>query len=146
DQGAHLAWALFHQAWIEAFRCDEAPCRAHAAEALRIARSLDVASIETYVSALLGALELGLGNFPAAADRLWECARRAEEAGLGQPEVIQYEPELVEALHAIGRDGNARAAADLLNKRAVQTRSPWALATAARCRALLAGEDEFEED
>lgn len=143
DQGAHLAWALFHHAWIEAFRCDEASCRSHAAEALRIARTLDVGSIETYVSALLGALELGLGNFPAAVDRLEECARRADEGGLGQPEVIQYEPELVEALLGAGRDPRMRS--DRLHRRAERTRSPWALATAARCRALLSDENSLDD-
>jgi DNA-binding CsgD family transcriptional regulator len=136
DQGAALAWALYHQAWVEAFRSDEVPCRAHAAEALEIARALEVGSIEIYVAALLGVLESGLGNFRVAADHFDECARRAEESGLGQPEVIQYEPELVEAFVAAGRDPAVYA--ERLQRRAERTGSPWALATAARCRGLLA--------
>jgi DNA-binding CsgD family transcriptional regulator len=136
DQGAPLAWALYHEAWVEAFRSDEVPCRAHAAEALEIARALEVGSIEIYVAALLGVLESGLGNFRAAADHFDECARRAEECGLGQPEVVQYEPELVEAFHAAGRDPALYV--ERLQRRAERTGSPWALATAARCRGLLA--------
>ncbi|HEY2594237.1 MAG TPA: helix-turn-helix transcriptional regulator, partial [Chloroflexota bacterium] len=61
----------------------------------------------------------------------------------GQPEVIQYEPELVEALLGAGRD--PRACADRLARRAERTLSPWALATAARCRALLSDEDSFND-
>jgi DNA-binding CsgD family transcriptional regulator len=87
-------------------------------------------------------LELGLGNFGAAADHLDECARRAEKSGLGQPEVVRYEPELVEAFLADGRDPAEYA--EKLHQRAERTGSPWALATAARCRGLLADDGDLD--
>src|SRR5262249_12027703 len=47
------------------------------------------------------------------------------------------------ALLGVGRD--PRAWVDRLQQRAEETRSPWALATAARCQALLADEDSFDD-
>jgi DNA-binding CsgD family transcriptional regulator len=95
---------------------------------------------------VLGLLELGLGHVPAATDALVRCAREAEQEGLGNPTTIPYEPDLIEALHASGRDAEAKVAAQQLERRAEQVRSPWALAAAARCRGLLAGDDDFARE
>ena len=66
--------------------------------------------------------------------------------GLEHPNVVRYEPDLIEALHAAGNAAQARAVSDLLGQRAERVRSPWGLATAARCRGLLTSEDESEKE
>jgi DNA-binding CsgD family transcriptional regulator len=119
-------------------------CREHAAEALDLARTLDTNSLEIYIAAILGLLELQLGNLHAAVQQLELCARLGSAAELGQPDVVPYEPDLVEALFAVGRADDARVAAELLEERAQRVRSPWGLATAARCRGLLAEGSESE--
>jgi len=139
------AWALVNMARIEAARGIEAECREHCAEALALAQECGVGSLEVHILSVIGLLELGIGNTSEAVAQLERCARMATENHLGHPPTVPYEPDLVEALRAAGRDLDARAAADLLEERARRTQSPWGLATAGRCRALLAGEDEFEQ-
>lgn len=96
------------------------------------------------VYAVLGLLELGLGRISAAVEQLERCDAHAVAAGHGHPNVLRFEPDLVEALHAAGREQDARAAADRLGRDARLVDSPFGLAAAARCRGLLAGADEYE--
>ncbi len=140
------AFALVIMAYIEAAQALQADCREHSAEALRLAQEYDVGSLEVFVSSVAGLLELTLGNIPEAVERLGRCARQAAEAQLGHPATVPYEPDLVEALWAAGRDQEARRAADRLIEHADRSQSPWGLATAGRCQALLAGERKFEEE
>ena len=143
---SYRAWGLVHLARVSAAQGREQECRTVVAEAFSLARARGHRSLEVHLLSVLGLLELGLGNIPAAVEQLEQCAREAEAEGLGNPPTVPYEPGLVEALHAAGRDHEARMAADLLQHRAEQVRSLWGLATAARCRGLLAGEDEFEAE
>lgn len=143
---SYRAWGLVHLARVSAAQGREQECRTAVAEAFSLARARGHRSLEVHLLSVLGLLELGLGNIPAALGQLEQCAREAEAEGLGNPPTVPYEPDLVEALHAAGRDHEARMAADLLQHRAEQVHSLWGLATAARCRGLLAGEDEFEAE
>ena len=59
---------------------------------------------------------------------------------------MPYEPDLVQALSAAGKARHARVAAELLEERAHESRSPWSLAAAARCRGILSGGESFESD
>jgi DNA-binding CsgD family transcriptional regulator len=145
-QWTFRAFALVTTAYIEAAQGLEADCREHSAEVLRLAQEYDIGSLEVYVSSVAGLLELSLGNIPEAVERLERCSRQAARAHLGHPPSVPYEPDLVEALWAAGCHQDARAAADLLSERAQRCGSPWGLATASRCRGLLAGEDEFEHE
>jgi len=144
-QGPFRAWALVNMARIEAAQGIEADCREHCAEAMSLAHEYGLASLDIHVPSAAGLLELGLGNNLEAVAQLEQSFRQAADSHLGHPAAVPYEPDLVEALWAAGRNRDADAAADLLNQRAKRTESPWALATARRCQGLLAGEDEFEE-
>lgn len=93
---------------IEAGKGIEADCREHAAEALRLAQEHDAGALEVHLSSVAGLLALSLGNIPNAVDQLEGCSRQAAEAGLGHPPTVPYEPDLVEALRAAGRDRDAR--------------------------------------
>jgi DNA-binding CsgD family transcriptional regulator len=139
------AWALVNMARSEAAQGAETDCREHAAKALALAHAYEIGALEMHVSSVIGLLELGLGNIAEAGAQLELCARQAEANGLGHRSTVPYEPDLVEALLAAGREDEARAAADVLTERAEQCQSPWRLAVSHRCRGLLAG-DEFEDE
>ena len=142
-QGNPRAWGLVNLARVEAAQGHEGNCRGHAAEALALARALDTGSLEVFLAGILGLLELGLSNIQAAVGQLERCALLASTAGLGHPAVVPYEPDLVEALLAVGLVTDARAVTHGLQKRAERVRSQQGLATAARCRGLLADEESF---
>lgn len=80
--------------------------------------------------AVRGLLELGLGRFEAAADRLLHVAEST-----GGRHVL---PDLVEAAMRVGRHELARAATDRFVHWATHTEQPWARAVGLRCRALVA--------
>ena len=145
-QPGYRAWGLVNAAMIEAAQGLEEGCRTHATQALELAQTSDIASLAVYVSSVLGLLEVGVGNIPRAIEHLEQCAQRAEACGLTHPNVVRYEPDLVEALHAAGDGPQALAAAIRLGQRADRVQSAWGLATAARCRGLLTSEDEFEKE
>lgn len=145
-QWIYRGWALMHMARIEAARGIEPDCREHAAEALALAQRYDLGLLELQVSSVIGLLELSIGNVPQAVAHLERCARQAADAQLGYPPTVPYEPDLVEALWAAGRQDDARAAAAALAERAHRTESSWGIATARRCQGLLADDDEFEAE
>ena len=143
-QGNHRTWGLVNLTRFEAAQGLEAACRDHVAEGLELADALDLGSLEVHLLSVLGLLELGLGNISDAVQTLEECARLAQACGLAHPPTVPYEPDLVEALCAVGRARDARFAADTLEERAQLARSPWGLATAARCRGLVSNKESFE--
>ncbi len=84
-----------------------------------------------------GLLDLGLGRFDAAADRLAEAA--------ASPGWWRGLPDLVEAAVRVGRTADARRAADRYARWAEHTGQAWARAIARRCQALVASEDGTAE-
>lgn len=87
--------------------------------------------------AVLGFLELSLGQFVEAHEHLEPVVRFLREMGVREPCVIPVHADAIEARIGIGDlDG----AAELLNEfedLARATERPWAVATAARCRGSL---------
>jgi DNA-binding CsgD family transcriptional regulator len=138
-----LAWALVNSAQVEAAQGDEVSCRRHAHESRELARRFDIGSLEVFLSAILGLLELGIGRLAEAVVSLADCRSRAQAAELEHPNVVQYEPDLVETLMAVGRREEAYVVSEHLSERAERVDSPWGLAVAARCRGLLADESDF---
>jgi DNA-binding CsgD family transcriptional regulator len=69
----------------------------------------------------------------------------AEAHGLHHPTVIQWAPDLIEALVRAGRRDEAVELLASFDRAAESSLSTWALGTAARCRCLLADEG-FEAD
>ena len=139
-------WALVTLAMVEAAQGHEQDCRSHATETPRMNQTSEIGSLAPDALAVLGLLELGLGNIPAAVEQLEQCARQVEACGVGNPNALRYEADLVEALHASGRAHDANVAARSLAQHAQRVNSPWGLAVAARCRALLAGEEHYEQE
>jgi DNA-binding CsgD family transcriptional regulator len=144
-QTATLAFSLACLARVEAAQGREADCRAHVAQALAIAHP-HVRAVVSWARSAMGLLELGIGHVEAAIDQLEQIARRVTERGLGEPGVIQWAPDLIEACVRAGRDAEAKLALEQFDRLARKTERTWALAAAARCRGLLADESEFQAE
>ena len=145
-QPVALSFALAGLARIEAAQGREADCRLHATEAIDLGSAgVGVGSVVVYAAAALGLLELGLGRIEEAIGQLSRVADAVHAHGLKQPTVIQWAPDLIEALARSGRREEAVECHASFERAAEDSLSSWALGSAARSRALLAG-DEFEDD
>ncbi len=129
---------------MEAGRGQTTACRDHVARATALLTRTGALSGQAYTGAALGLLELGLGRPDAAVAALEPVARFTEVNGLREPQVVQWAPDLVEALVRSGRDHEAAYALESFDEQAHHTGGAWALAAAARCHGLLAGDEDFE--
>jgi DNA-binding CsgD family transcriptional regulator len=122
----------------------ERRCRDHAAHAMRIGeeRHSDIARL--YVHSALGLLELGLGRIDAAIRQLELVQDLAARRGLAEPNVVHWQADLIEAYLRAGRPDAARDALDRYHGQAERTGGRWARGTAARCRGLVAEEEEAD--
>jgi DNA-binding CsgD family transcriptional regulator len=145
EQGATLAFALSCLSRVEAALGRADDCRSHAQQALAIAGARFGAVVAFTLSAL-GLLELGLGRTEEAVTHLDALARQVAERGLGEPAVVQWAPDFVEANIRSGHpDAAARTLAEF-ELQAEKAERTWALATAARCRGLLADDGGFDAE
>ena len=97
-------------------------------------------SARVQVLSVLGFIALSLDDHQAAHSHLGPLAEATVAFGLGEPGVVRFLPDEIEALAALGRIDRARSLTRQLEARGNLGR-PWALATAARCRAQLAAAD-----
>jgi len=93
---------------------------------------------EIKARAALGFLELSLGDFAAAHGWLAPAVQMTEEMNLREPGVFPFVPDEVEALVALGELESAERLTDRLDEQGRTLDRPLALATAARCRGLVA--------
>ncbi|MCF3103066.1 AAA family ATPase [Streptomyces roseoverticillatus] len=134
---AHLA----NLAVCAAVRGQEDECRARAQEALTIAIPHRLGLRAGVASYALGLLDLGLGRFDRAHERLTALA--AAGPGTGHHLVVWGSAaDRVEAAVAAGDIAAADAAAEFLGQWSAETASPRARALVARCRALVADDAE----
>ncbi|MEA2149084.1 MAG: hypothetical protein QOD69_914 [Solirubrobacteraceae bacterium] len=135
--------ALGHLALIEAGQGREEQCRAHASEALALARSLDIEEPREIGDAL-GLLELGLGHPEEAIRHLKPVARVAVEDTGGQPVLARASlPDLVEAYVLCGRSPPDELVA-ALTAPAEAPEADSFRGLAERCRGLLADDERFD--
>jgi ATP/maltotriose-dependent transcriptional regulator MalT len=87
--------------------------------------------------ALLGVIELSAGDARAAAAYLRRAEAMSSEAGYGEPGVLRFEHDAVEALLAVGERDHAQRICARLEACGRRHGRPWAIAAAARSRALL---------
>jgi DNA-binding CsgD family transcriptional regulator len=104
-------------------------------QGLEMARRAGDRPYAIYHQALLGSLDLVLGDYPAAAARLRPLAAQWREMGVRLGPAICFVPDLAEAL--IAADELEEAAA-IVAEMAHDVRSPLAVANTARCRGALA--------
>lgn len=135
--------ALGCLALVEAGQGRDEQCRAHAFEALALARSLDI-EYPREIGDALGLLELGLGRPDEAIGHLEPVTRIAVEEAGGQPVLARASlPDLVEAYVRSGRPP-PKELVDGLAGPAEAAESPSFCALAERCRGLLAADEEFD--
>ncbi|WP_141580007.1 helix-turn-helix transcriptional regulator [Actinomadura sp. WMMA1423] len=119
-------------AQLAAIRGEEGRCLELTEEAL----SRGVPPSSVHAAAARSLLDLGLGRYEAALERLADVV-----AGPNRQGVIASLPDLVEAAVRAGAPERARDAAAWYGEWAAQTQQPWVQAIAARCTALLDPDD-----
>jgi DNA-binding CsgD family transcriptional regulator len=143
DQQATESFSYVSLARSEAVLGLSDECRAHAHRAVELATRSGSLSVHVYAGSAVGLLDLSLGRPAAALASLIPAARIAIEHGLEEPSTVQWGPDLIEAYVEIGSIAEAAPALAAFETQAQRTGRIWALATAARCRGLLASEHEF---
>ncbi|HXN78012.1 MAG TPA: AAA family ATPase, partial [Candidatus Dormibacteraeota bacterium] len=142
-----LAGSIAGLSWLDALEGRAEECRTHAAEALELAERYGMEIYKAWSMIALGQLELGLGRPEIALRHLLSCESLLAEIAIDDPD-LSPAPDIVDALVRLGRLEEAREASDRYQPTAEAKGQPFALARAARARALLAGDnscaDEFE--
>ena len=130
--------ALSARAMVEAHLGREQAARGSVAQGLNAARQSGLVQAGQFNLSALGFLELSLGNFEEADRHLRPLAEGVLAAGLGEPGVLRFLPDEIEALIALGDVDRARAVLEPFLARAETLHRSWALAIGHRCLGLLA--------
>ncbi len=137
-QQPYRALALSAKALVEAHWGRAESARDAAQEGLELARQSGSAQAGQFNLSALGFLELSMGNMEEVDRILRPLAEGVLEAGLGEPGMLRFLPDEIEALVAIGETGKARSLLRPFSARAKALERSWALATAERGSGLLA--------
>ncbi len=129
---------LSRLALVEALTGRIEDARAHASEGLKVAEPCQDTWAVIRNRSVLGFLELSLGNPAGARDALAPLPGVLEEIGVAEPGAFPLIPDLVEALVVVGKLVEASTLAEGLEERGRALDRALALATAARCRGLVA--------
>jgi DNA-binding CsgD family transcriptional regulator len=143
-QRSELAVGLASLAWLEARQGKGHECRAHAGEARAVCREVGIAIYDIWAIAAVGELELAAGRPADALEQFEAQALALESVGFADVDIAPG-PELVECYLRLGRREEAVVATAEYAAKAERKGQPWALARAARSRALVAAEGEFQQ-
>lgn len=132
---------LYSLALVRAHRGQVQDARQLASEALALCDRTTNVPLTSMADSVLGFVALSLDDHQAAHSHLARIASASAAVGLGEPSVVKFLPDEIEALAALGELDLARAYTRQLEARGKSLGRPWALATAARCRAHLAAVD-----
>jgi DNA-binding CsgD family transcriptional regulator len=128
-------------ALVRAHRGHAAQAQELATEALALCEQTGIVPVAAQALSVLGFAALSLGDYQAAVSHLDRLAEAVTAFGLGEPGVVRFLPDAIEALAALGQVDRARSLAQQLEARGKSLGRPWALAAGARCRAHLAAID-----
>jgi DNA-binding CsgD family transcriptional regulator len=128
---------LYAVALLHACRGDIEATRAAASEAQESAMRTANAPVLLMIAAVLGFLELSLGNCAAAHGHLGPVAEAMLGMGASEPGILRFMADEVEALVGLDELDQAREKTSYLENRGRELDRPWALVTGARSRALL---------
>ena len=144
NQGATAAHNLTALARVEAVIGLEQDARAHVDEALQISDRGGAGSITVYARSALGLLELGISNPDGAVEQLSSLPALTLRQGLGEPGVVWWQPDWIEANIRVGNLAEAERGITRLASEASTVRRTWALAAVARYRGLSASDQDYE--
>jgi DNA-binding CsgD family transcriptional regulator len=144
-QESMRAATLYSLALVRAHRGQAEEARACAAEALALCERISNVPLTTSVLSVLGFVALSLDENQAAHEHLERLSKMTAAVGLGEPGVVKFLPDEIEALAALGEVGLARSYTVQLSEAGRLRGRTWALAASARCRAHLASiEGDYE--
>ncbi len=138
ELAVHFTYSLVVESLVEAHLGLVEPARAKIAEGLRLADELGSRSAGFELLAILGFLELSLGNAREADRALGRLATAVEETGLREPALFRFHGDAIEAKIALGQLDEAEALLAELERLGAILERPWVLVMAGRARALLA--------
>jgi DNA-binding CsgD family transcriptional regulator len=130
--------ALFTQSLAAAHLGQVDDARHMAIDGVRLALSNDDPFYANSTRAVLGFLELSLSNFEQARAHLDPVVAYLGRMGAAEPGIIPCLPDQVETLISLGRADEAEPLVDRLEEQGRALDRSWALATASRCRGLIA--------
>ena len=139
------SFSLATQALVLAHLGREEETRAALAAAAAVIERMQAHAVRVYAVAAHGHLELSLGRIAEAAPALEPLVALAERLGQGEPALVMWRPDLIEALVRAGRGEEAAAQVAVLARQAQRDRRPLgprggaALPRAARRRRRLPG-------
>ena len=136
------AGSLAGLAWLDALEGREQECQANAAEALELAEQYQMGFYKAWALIARGQLELGLGRPESALQSFEACRRFLDSISINDPD-LSPAPDVVDALVRLGRQGEARRVVADYDAAARAKGQPFALARAARARALVADDAGF---
>jgi DNA-binding CsgD family transcriptional regulator len=140
-QAAMRPAALYSLALVRAHRGQVHDAGELASEALVLCDRMGNVPVTSMVLSVLGFAELSLGDYRAAHSYLARAADTGTPLRFGEPGVVRFLPDEIEALVALGAADAAQSLLSRLEAQGQSHRRSWALAAAARCRAQLAAVD-----
>ena len=145
-QVTELTFSLVTLARLDAILGNETECRSLVSTALDSARRTGAGSIDTYAASVLGLLELSLGRPDRAVPHLMMCARLQTDHAAGLLAVAHWAGDLIDAQVRTDDLDGARATVEMVQANAERTDVRWERSMAARGRAMLADEAEYEAE
>jgi DNA-binding CsgD family transcriptional regulator len=137
ELAVHLSYSLVVEALVDAHLGLVEPTREKIEEGLKLAGELGSRSAGFELLAILGFLELSLGNAREADRALGRLAAAVEETGLREPALFRFHGDAIEAKIALGKLDDVEELLAELDGLAAALERPWVLVMACRGRALL---------
>ncbi|MDQ1026387.1 DNA-binding CsgD family transcriptional regulator [Streptomyces umbrinus] len=140
-----IGYSLLSLARLDAARGERALCEERIERTRREVGPLGIGSLEVYGSGTLGLVALGHGEHSVAVAYLEHARALAADGGLGNPVIVPFAADLVEAHLRTGDRDRAETVLAWLEERARSTGLAWPAAAAGRGRVLLAGDGDEAE-
>ena len=143
-QAAQASYPLVVLARLEAAVGLTDDARRHTTELAQVAAAAGMGSMAAYVAAVECLDQLGSGDVGRAAEKGREVRDLVEGFGMLDPSVIPWRGDFIEALIKASREEEALAEIESFAEQAERTGRPRPNAAVARCRGLLAPDDEID--
>jgi DNA-binding CsgD family transcriptional regulator len=139
-----VAFVLVNRARLAAAQGRAEDCEAHSGAAAVLGAAVGGGVIEIYAEAALGFGDLGAGHVDSALEHLERTEELTRLAGVEEPTIIPWAPDLIEAYVRLERQVDADRVLKTLTRQAGGTGTRLAAAFEARCRGLVVAEG-FDE-